>query len=196
MKVAIFASGNGTNFEILAQKFENNELAGNLTLLFCDHPDAPVVKRAENHQVPVRSFTVKECGGKLPYEKKIMELLKEFHIDFIVLAGYLRVIGPTILQNYEKKIVNLHPAYLPEYPGLHSIERALSDHRTQTGVTVHYVDDGLDSGPIIEQQRVPILATDSLETLEQRVHECEHQLYPQVVKEILLKINKKEQNNQ
>ncbi|KRM96656.1 phosphoribosylglycinamide formyltransferase [Liquorilactobacillus aquaticus DSM 21051] len=196
MKVAIFASGNGTNFEILAQKFEDNELAGKLTLLFCDHPDAPVVTRAKNHHVPVRAFTVKECGGKLPYEKKIMELLKEFQIDFIILAGYLRVIGPTILQNYEEKIVNLHPAYLPEYPGLHSIERAFSDHRTQTGVTVHFVDDGLDSGPIIVQQRVPILATDSVETLERRVHECEHQLYPQAIKEILLEINKKEQNDQ
>ncbi|GAJ25185.1 phosphoribosylglycinamide formyltransferase [Liquorilactobacillus sucicola DSM 21376 = JCM 15457] len=194
MKVAILASGNGTNFEILAKKFESNELAGKLALLFCDHPDAPVVKRAEKYQVPVRTFTVKECGGKLPYEERIMKILKEFQIDFIVLAGYLRVIGPTILQNYEGKIVNLHPAYLPEYPGLHSIERAFADHRKQTGVTVHFVDDGLDSGPIIRQEHVPILSTDTVETLEQRVHECEHRLYPQVIKEILPKFTKKEQN--
>ncbi|KRL03166.1 phosphoribosylglycinamide formyltransferase [Liquorilactobacillus capillatus] len=196
MKVAIFASGNGTNFEILAKKFANNEIMGQIGLLFCDHPDAHVIARAQKYHIPVKTFTVKECGGKRLYEEKIMKLLQKFQIDFIILAGYLRVIGPTILANYDGRIVNLHPAFLPEYPGLHSIERAFADKRQQTGVTVHFVDAGLDSGPIIAQEHVPILATDSLETLEQRVHECEHRLYPQVIKELLPQFNQKEHNNQ
>lgn len=116
-----------------------------------------------------------------------MGVLKKYQIDFIALAGYLRVIGPTILDHYAHRIINLHPAWLPEYPGLHSIERAFADQQAQTGVTVHYIDAGLDSGPIIAQEHVPILPTDTIETLEARVHETEHQLYPEALKQALEK---------
>lgn len=191
MRVAIFASGNGTNFEIFADLFEKKELQGELALLFCDHPDAYVVERAKKHHVTFETFTVKESGGKKKYEEKIAKLLKSYKIDFIILAGYLRVIGASILDNYEGRIVNLHPAYLPEYPGLHSIERAFEDHKKQTGVTVHYIDSGLDSGPIIAQKRIPIFEDDTVESLEARIHACEHQLYPQVVKSILNELTEK-----
>ncbi|KRL04961.1 phosphoribosylglycinamide formyltransferase [Liquorilactobacillus oeni] len=194
MKIAIFASGNGSNFEIFAQMFEKHQLPGELTLLFCDHPNANVVARARRHQVPVETFTVKECGTKVQYEEKILKILLSQKIDFIILAGYLRVIGNKILQHFEGRIVNLHPAYLPEYPGLHSIERAFTDKKEETGVTVHYVDAGLDSGPIIAQCRVPILKDDTVSELEKRIHEREHQLYPQVVKKILQDLQQKEGN--
>lgn len=133
MRVAIFASGNGSNFEVLAQKFQQGQMAGELVLLFCDHPDAYVVKRAEKFQVPVETFTVKACGGKQAYEERILQVLKDYQVDFIALAGYMRVIGPTILADYEGRIINLHPAYLPEYPGLHSIERALPIRKSKLG---------------------------------------------------------------
>ena len=132
--------------------------------------------------------TVKECEGKVLYEKRIMEILEKYQIDFIILAGYMRVLGEEIVLAYDKRIVNLHPAYLPEYQGLHAIERAFSDHQTQgksqTGVTIHYVDTGLDTGPAILQKHVPIYPDDTLETLEQRIHACEHELYPQALKQI------------
>lgn len=189
MKIAVLASGNGTNFQVLAEKFQSGEIPGELSLLFCDHPDAFVVKRAERLGVPCESFTVKECGGKKPYEERLLALLREEEIDFLILAGYMRVIGPEIIRSFENSIVNLHPAFLPEYPGLHSIERAFADHvengRTETGVTVHYVDCGLDSGPVIAQRRVPIYDEDTVDTLEARVHECEHILFPQTVKRVL-----------
>ncbi|WP_178198391.1 phosphoribosylglycinamide formyltransferase [Ligilactobacillus sp. Marseille-Q7487] len=187
MRVAIFASGNGSNFEVLAQAFQAKKIAGNLVLLFCDHPDAYVIERAKKYKIKTVSFTVKECGGKGLYEKKIAQLLEQENIDFIALAGYMRVIGPLILSKYEGKIVNIHPAYLPEYPGLHSIERALADGKQKTGVTIHYIDSGVDSGPIIAQEHVAILADDTLETLEQRVHACEHRMYPRVLAQILEK---------
>ncbi|WP_281164786.1 phosphoribosylglycinamide formyltransferase [Liquorilactobacillus sicerae] len=193
MKVAIFASGNGTNFEVLAKKFLKHEIPGQLVLLFCDHPQAKVIERAKRLGVAWKSLTVKECGSKAEYEKKVYRLLIEKEIDFIILAGYLRVVGGPILANYEGRIVNLHPAYLPEYPGLHSIERAFADQRKQTGVTVHYIDAGLDSGPIIAQEHVPILPNDTEASLEQRVHDCEHRLYPAVIKQVLTKLVKKEQ---
>ena len=121
MRVAIFASGNGTNFEVLTKHFQAGDIPGELALLFCNHPDAPVMKRAERLGVPAVSFTVKSCGGKQAYEEKVLSVLKERKIDFIALAGYLRVVGPTILDHYDHRIVNLHPAWLPEYPGLDSI---------------------------------------------------------------------------
>ncbi|WP_040468442.1 phosphoribosylglycinamide formyltransferase [Limosilactobacillus gastricus] len=193
MRVAIFASGNGTNFEVLAKQFQDQTIPGDLVLMFCDHPDAKVVERAHRFKIPVETFTVKECGGKQAYEERILKVLQDYQIDFIALAGYMRVVGPTILDRYDHRIVNLHPAWLPEYPGLHSIERAFADHRDQTGVTVHYIDAGLDSGPIIAQRHVPILADDTLDSLESRVHEVEHQLYPQVLKAVLTDLTKKEQ---
>lgn len=192
MKVAIFASGNGTNFEELAHHFQAGDLPGDLALLFCNHPDAPVMDRASRLDVPAESFTVKSCGGKNAYEKRLLALLKKYQIDFIALAGYLRVVGPTILGEYDHRIVNLHPAWLPEYPGLHSIERAFNDHRTQTGVTVHYIDADLDAGPIIAQCHVPILPDDTVDTLETRVHATEHQLYPLALREALLAAGEKE----
>ena len=94
MKVAILASGNGTNFEVLAQHFKNNDLPGELALLFCNHPDDPVMKRAARLGIPAESFTVKSCGGKQEYEEKLLGVLKKYQIDFIALAGYLRVLGP------------------------------------------------------------------------------------------------------
>lgn len=190
MKVAIFASGNGTNFEELARQFQNHDIPGDLVLLFCDHPDAHVMERAKKFDVPAYSWTVKECGGKEAYEKRILDLLQKKDVDFVILAGYLRVVGSTLLNYYEGHMVNLHPAWLPEYPGLHSIERAYNDHQDQTGVTVHFVDSGLDSGPIIMQERVPIYPSDSLATLEARVHATEHRLYPQAVKKVLTDLEK------
>lgn len=192
MKTAILASGNGTNFEVLAKHFQAGDLPGELALLFCNHPDAPVMARAKRLGVTAVSFTVKSCGGKAAYEEKLLAVLQEYQIDFIALAGYLRVVGPTILEHYDHRIINLHPAWLPEYPGLHSIERAFADHRSQTGVTVHYIDAGLDSGPIIAQCHVPILDTDTEESLERRVHETEHQLYPLALKQALTALNEKE----
>ena len=192
MKTAILASGNGTNFEVLAKHFQAGDLPGELALLFCNHPDAPVMARAKRLSVPAVSFTVKSCGGKAAYEEKLLAVLQEYQIDFIALAGYLRVVGPTILEHYDHRIINLHPAWLPEYPGLHSIERAFADHRSQTGVTVHYIDAGLDSGPIIAQCHVPILETDTEESLERRVHDTEQQLYPLALKQALTALNKKE----
>lgn len=192
MRTAILASGNGTNFEVLAKHFHSGDLPGELALLFCNHPDAPVMARAQRLGIPAVSFTVKSCGGKAAYEEKLLALLQEYQIDFIALAGYLRVVGPTILNRYDHRIVNLHPAWLPEYPGLHSIERAFADHRTQTGVTVHYIDAGLDSGPIIAQCHVPILPTDTVAILTERVHTTEHQLYPLALKQALTALNEKE----
>lgn len=189
MRVAIFASGNGTNFEALTKDFQSGKIPGEEALMFCNHRDAPVVERAKRLKIPYEAFSVKECGGKEEYEKRLLKVLKDYQIDFIVLAGYLRVVGTTILDEYPNSIVNLHPALLPKYPGLDSIERAFRDYQKglikKTGVTVHYIDADLDHGPIIAQQVVPINPDDTEDTLEARVHKVEHKLFPTTLKEIL-----------
>src|SRR5699024_11345956 len=123
------ASVNVINFAVLADKYAKKKITGKLVLIFCDHPNAQVIKRAEKFNIPYETFTVKECGNKLDYEKRIVEVLKAHQIDFIALAGYMRIIGKPILDEYEGSIINLHPAYLPEYQGLHAIERAFDDHK-------------------------------------------------------------------
>lgn len=189
MRIAILASGNGTNFEALTKKFQAREIPGTEALMFCNHPNAPVIKRAQRLGIPYETFSVKECGGKQVYEERLLKVLKEYKIDFIILSGYLRVVGPTILDEYPNSIVNLHPALLPKYPGLNSIARAFADYQKglikETGVTVHFIDARLDHGPIIAQKAVPIYPDDTEETLEARVHETEHQLFPAAVSEVI-----------
>lgn len=189
MKIAILASGNGTNFEVLTKKFQAGEIPGTEALMFCNHPNAPVIKRAQRLGIPYETFSVKECGSKQAYESRLLKVLKEYKIDFIILSGYLRVVGSTILNEYPDSIVNLHPALLPKYPGLNSIARAFEDYQRglidKTGVTVHFIDARLDHGPIIAQKAVPIYPDDTEETLETRVHETEHELFPMAVSEVI-----------
>ncbi|MCT0165232.1 bifunctional phosphoribosylaminoimidazolecarboxamide formyltransferase/IMP cyclohydrolase PurH [Lactobacillus helveticus] len=189
MKIAILASGNGTNFEVLTKKFQAGEIPGTEALMFCNHPNAPVIKRAQRLGIPYETFSVKECGSKQAYEARLLKVLKEYKIDFIILSGYLRVVGSTILNEYPDSIVNLHPALLPKYPGLNSIARAFADYQggliDKTGVTVHFIDARLDHGPIIAQKAVPIYPDDTEETLETRVHETEHELFPMAVSEVI-----------
>ncbi|MBU6034451.1 bifunctional phosphoribosylaminoimidazolecarboxamide formyltransferase/IMP cyclohydrolase [Lactobacillus helveticus] len=191
MKIAILASGNGTNFEVLTKKFQAGEIPGTEALMFCNHPNAPVIKRAQRLGIPYETFSVKECGSKQAYESRLLKVLKEYKIDFIILSGYLRVVGSTILNEYPDSIVNLHPALLPKYPGLNSIARAFEDYQRglidKAGVTVHFIDARLDHGPIIAQKAVPIYPDDTEETLETRVHETEHELFPMAVSEVIQK---------
>lgn len=189
MKVAIFASGNGTNFEVLAKAFKAGKIPGKLVFLFCDHPNAKVVKRAKTLGVQVESFTLKSCANKQAYEEKILDLLHKYQIDFIALAGYMRMIEKTILNEYEGRITNIHPSFLPEYPGINAIERAFNDHVKETGVTIHYIDEHMDEGTILIQKRVSVNEADTLDQLEQRIHNCEHKLYPKVLQKILSKRN-------
>ncbi|QNT44139.1 bifunctional phosphoribosylaminoimidazolecarboxamide formyltransferase/IMP cyclohydrolase [Lactobacillus kefiranofaciens] len=189
MEIAILASGNGTNFEVLTKKFQAGEIPGTEALMFCNHSNAPVIKRAQRLGIPYETFSVKECGSKQAYEARLLKVLKEYKIDFIILSGYLRVVGSTILNEYPDSIVNLHPALLPKYPGLNSIARAFADYQRglidKTGVTVHFIDARLDHGPIIAQKAVPIYPDDTEETLETRVHETEHELFPMAVSEVI-----------
>lgn len=190
MRVAILASGNGSNFEALAHQFQAGLLPGELAFVFSDHHDAYVLERARRLNVRAFSFEVKEFENKAAYEEALLQLLQEQQIDLIVLAGYMRIIGQTLLSHYSNRILNIHPSLLPSFPGLHGIKDAYEYGVKVTGVTVHLVDDGVDTGPIIAQEPVMILPEDSLESLEEKIHQTEHRLYPKVLRDVLLQSDK------
>ncbi|CAI3292493.1 phosphoribosylglycinamide formyltransferase [Enterococcus cecorum] len=190
MRVAILASGNGSNFEALAHQFQAGLLPGELIFVFSDHHDAYVLERAQRLNVRAFSFEVKEFENKAAYEKALLQLLQEQQIDLIVLAGYMRIIGQTLLSYYSNRILNIHPSLLPSFPGLHGIKDAYEYGVKVTGVTVHLVDDGVDTGPIIAQEPVMILSEDTLESLEEKIHQTEHRLYPKVLRDVLLQSEK------
>lgn len=190
MRVAILASGNGSNFEALAHQFQAGLLPGELIFVFSDHHNAYVLERARRLNVRAFSFEVKEFANKAAYEEALLQLLQEQEIDLIVLAGYMRIIGKTLLSHYSNRILNIHPSLLPSFPGLHGIKDAYEYGVKVTGVTVHFVDDGVDTGPIIAQEPVMILPEDSLESLEEKIHQTEHRLYPKVLRDVLLQSDK------
>lgn len=176
-KIAVFASGNGSNFQVIAEQFP-------VEFVFSDHRDAYVLERAEKLGVTAHSFELKEFDSKVDYEKAIVALLEKYDIDLVCLAGYMKIVGTTLLKAYEGRIINIHPAYLPEFPGAHGIDDAWEAGVDQSGVTIHWVDSGVDTGTVIKQVRVPRLAGDTIESFEARIHENEYKLYPEVLESL------------
>lgn len=183
--LAVFASGNGSNFQTIADHTLNGRIPGDVVLLVTDKPGAYAVERAEGMNIPVLALAPKSFESKQAYEQAILNELHAKDIDFVILAGYMRLIGPTLLSAYSGRILNIHPSLLPSFPGLHAIEQAFEKGVKVTGVTVHYVDEGMDTGPILAQQAVEIDELDTLETLEEKIHAVEHQLYPAVIAKLL-----------
>ena len=182
MKIAVFASGSGSNFAAIVQSVKAGQLAGvEIALLVCDRPGAYVIQRAEQELIPVFSFQSKEYAGKKEYEQAIIAKLKEEEVELIVLAGYMRLIGETLLSSFEGKIINLHPSLLPAFPGKDAIEQAFDYGVKVTGVTVHFVDAGMDTGPIIAQRTVWVEAGETKDSLAQKIHEQEHALLPEAI---------------
>ncbi|MFC6163725.1 phosphoribosylglycinamide formyltransferase [Lactiplantibacillus dongliensis] len=184
-KLAVFASGNGTNFTALQQAITARSLPAEIVLLVCDHEDAPVLKRAQAVNVPVLVVNFKHYANKAAAEAIMLTALQAHQVEAVLLAGYMRIIGPTLLAAYPHRIINLHPALLPKFPGRHGIEDAFAAGVTETGVTIHYIDAGIDTGQIIAQRTVPVKATDTVDTLATRIHQVEHQFYPDVLQSLI-----------
>jgi len=181
LRLAVFASGNGSNFQALIEAIAGKQIHASIELLVCDRPKAYVVERAKQAAVETFVFRPKEYASREQYEVEIARLLKARDIDVIVLAGYMRLITDTLVQPYYGKMINIHPSLLPSFPGVDAIVQAYEHGVKITGVTVHFVDGGLDSGPIIAQRTVEIAAGESLAALTARIHAVEHELLPQVI---------------
>lgn len=184
-KVAIFASGNGTNFQALHEAILRGEIDASIELVVCDQPNAAVIERAKRADVDIVVAARRDFATKKAFEEAIVHACQKRHVAYIFLAGYMRILGKTVLEAYPHRIINIHPSLLPSFTGLDAIGQAFHKGVKITGVTIHYVDEGMDTGPIIAQAAVPIEATDTLETLEARIHEIEHVLYPKTVAAVL-----------
>lgn len=181
-KLAIFASGSGSNFEAIVQAVQSGRLAGvEVALLVCDKPGAKVLERAARLGIEAFVFEPKAYPGKAAFEAEIVAELQRRGVSLVVLAGYMRLVGETLLSAYEGSIINLHPSLLPAFTGKDAIGQALAYGVKITGVTVHVVDAGLDTGPIIAQIPVPVQEEDTPETLAARIHEVEHGLLVEVI---------------
>jgi phosphoribosylglycinamide formyltransferase 1 len=185
MKIAVFASGSGSNFAAIMKSIRQGHLQGvEVELLVCDRPGAYVEERAKAESVPVLSIRPKDFKDKTDYEQAILEQLHEKKIDFIVLAGYMRLIGSTMLHAFEGRMINLHPSLLPAFQGKDAIGQALAYGVKVTGVTVHFVDEGMDTGPIIAQRVVWIEENETRDTLTAKIQEQEHLLLSEVIGQI------------
>lgn len=190
--IAVFASGRGTNFSVICRAVKKGLIKANLALLVCDNPRAGVIRRAKNAGVKITLVQDQDCAGKKEFEQRIIKALKENRIDLVVLAGFMRILSADFVRKYKGRILNIHPALLPSFKGAHGIKDAFDYGVKATGVTVHFVDDKMDHGPIILQEALEIGEGDTLKSLEERIHCLEHKIYPQAVKlfvEGRLKVN-------
>jgi phosphoribosylglycinamide formyltransferase-1 len=183
--IAIFASGSGSNFQAIIDAIQEGKLDAKVTLLVCDQPNAFVIDRAKKAGIPSFVFQAKQFESKDAYEKEIILELKKQDVEFVVLAGYMRLIGPTLLREYEGQIVNIHPSLLPAFAGKDAIGQAIRAGVNESGVTVHFVDAGMDTGPIIAQESVSIVENETIESLQTKIHAVEHKLYPAVLQTIV-----------
>jgi phosphoribosylglycinamide formyltransferase-1 len=183
--IAIFASGTGSNFIAIYNAIQSGYLNCSLELLVSDRPKSKAVEQAKTFGIKQFAFSPKQYENKEAFEIELVALLQTHQIDLIVLAGYMRLIGPTLLSNYAGKIINIHPSLLPLYKGKDAVGQALLDQATKTGVTVHYVDSGMDTGTIIKQVECNIEPNEQRETLETKIHAIEHKIYSEVIKKLL-----------
>ncbi|MBF0713770.1 phosphoribosylglycinamide formyltransferase [Gemella sp. GH3] len=181
-RVAIFASGEGSNFEKIA---DNKDLKDKIKIeiLVCDNKDAPVIQKAEIRNIPTYVFSSKDFDSKEDYER---EILKKVHnLDYIFLAGYMRIISPYFLENYKNTIINIHPSLLPKYKGKNAIEKAYNANEKEIGVSIHYVNEEVDGGDIIAQKSIEVSQSDTLEYVTEKIHKIEHELYPYVILKLI-----------
>lgn len=185
VRIAVFASGNGSNFEALAAAARRGELGGTIVALLSDNAHAPVLERARRLGIEALTPPTGSFRTRLEDERPWLEALAQRDISLVLLAGFMRRLHAPMLTAYARRLLNIHPSLLPAFPGLDAIGRAWRQGVSVTGCTVHLVEDALDAGPIVAQAKVAVVQGESLESLEARIHEAEHSLYPRAVRRFL-----------
>lgn len=181
-RIAVLASGFGSNLQAIIDQSQNLNINGEIVLVFSNNENAYALERAKKHGIKSVNFNPRQFECRQKYDEELLALLKNEKIDLIVMAGYLLLIGPEIIKEFPRKIINIHPALLPSFKGIHGIRYAFDYGVKVTGVTVHFVEEELDAGPIISQEAVTVAEEDTVETLEEKIHKIEHKIYPLAVK--------------
>ncbi|NLJ73034.1 MAG: phosphoribosylglycinamide formyltransferase [Syntrophomonadaceae bacterium] len=177
LNLAILASGRGSNFTAISEAISENKLNAQIKVLISDKAEALALEKARDLNIKAIHINLRNYASMADYETELVKRLKEFDIDMVVLAGYMRLVGTTFLQAFQNRIVNIHPSLLPAFKGLNAQKQALDYGVKYSGCTVHLVDEGMDTGPIIMQSVVPIYNDDTEESLTARILEEEHKIY-------------------
>jgi phosphoribosylglycinamide formyltransferase-1 len=182
LKVGVLASGRGSNFEALAKAFQSGKIKGEIKVLIVDKRNAGAIERAKKYGINWIFVDAKSFPTREDYDSKIVSILKHLEVDLVCLAGYMRIVSPVFVNAFKNRIMNIHPAILPAFPGLNAQKKAVEYGVKVSGATVHFVDEGVDTGPVIIQAVVPVSPEDTEKTLSEKILKFEHRIYPQAVK--------------
>lgn len=181
LRIAVLISGNGSNLQAIIDAINNEKLDATIVGVISNKPQAYGLIRAQEADISSFSLIPEPGESREAYDERLANVLNSLSPDLIVLAGFMRILSPGLVEQFAGRIINIHPSILPKYPGLHTHEQALRNKDLEHGCSIHFVTDELDGGPIIAQTRVPVRKYDTLESLQKRVHAREHKLYPQVI---------------
>ena len=180
--IGVLVSGRGSNLQAIIDAIEAGKLDGRLAVVVSDRADAQALERARKHGTEAIFVDPKGYPNRAAFDQAVLGVLAEHRVELVCLAGYMRVLSPTFVRALPGQIMNIHPALLPSFPGLHAQRQALQYSVKVSGATVHFVDEGVDTGPIICQVAVPVREDDTEETLAARILAEEHQLYPRAIR--------------
>lgn len=182
VNIAVLCSGSGTNLQAIVDAVKAKRLSVNIALVVSDNKSAFALVRAKGAGIETLFIDPKEFKGRESYDKEVVKHLKKRKVELVVLAGFMRIISPYFVNEYRNRIMNIHPAILPAFKGGHAIKDALEHGAKVTGATVHFIDERVDNGPIILQRTVDVREDDTEESLLERVHRVEHEIYPLAIK--------------
>ncbi len=182
IRIAVLASGSGTNLQAIIDSCESGYIPGEVVVVISNKEDAYALERARNKNIPAYFINPKDYSSREEYDMAIGDIIEKYEADLIAMAGYMLLLSPKFIARFRLKIMNIHPALCPSFPGTHAIRDAYDYGVKVTGVTVHFADEGMDTGPIILQYPVFVDEGDSFEALEEKIHKIEHQLYPLAIK--------------
>ncbi len=180
-RLVVLISGNGTNLQAIIDSCEKKKSPAKIVGVICNEPTANGLIRAKNANIPTSVIDHRNFQKRSSFDDQLKDLIDGYDPNLVALAGFMRILGPRLTKYFLGKIINIHPSLLPCYPGLNTHARALADGVSEHGATVHFVTPELDSGPIILQCRIQVHATDTPDTLAQRVHQCEYKIYPRAI---------------
>ncbi len=190
IRLGILGSGSGSNMQAILEAITEGRLEAEIVLVLSDIPDAFILERARRANLPHGLINCRGFSSKFPEEsqEETTRALREANVELVCLAGFMRLLRAPLLDAFAGRIINIHPSLLPRYPGLHAWTQAVEDGATESGCTVHFVDDGMDSGPIISQAPVPVLPGDTAEALHARIQVEEHRIYPAAIAEVAARL--------
>jgi len=182
LNIGVLVSGSGTNLQCIIDGCQSGELPARVACVISNKADVYALERARQAGIPALHLDHRAYSSREAYDEALVASLREFGVKLVVLAGFMRIITPVLLDAFPQSVMNIHPALLPAFPGLHAARQALEYGAKYAGCTVHFVDAGTDTGPIIIQAAVPILEGDTEESLSARIQKEEHRVYPEAVK--------------